>query len=230
MYWPFRDPDPGSLLYQFNDTFVAKVVERPNRFIVITRRDGELLRCHLHDPGRLKELIYPGNRILLRRSATGKVPYRVIAAERNGIWVLIDAGIHPFLARSFLKDGFIAEYSFLGKRFDFAYLTGETPVIIEVKGCSLSIDGIATFPDAPTARGTDQLRRLTGYVKEGGTAFIFVLVFAPEPKCFTTNRVTDAAFDSAFREFLNSGGLFKASAFLTYDSGIRYSGDIELCL
>lgn len=230
MPWPFQNPEIGSSLYDFKDILVATVIERPNRFVVVANLTGKVERCHLHDPGRLTELIFPGNRIMITEAVNGKLPYRVIAAERNHSWVLTDSGIHPSLARKFLVDGFVPEFNFLGRRFDFAYLVGDRPVIVEVKGCSLSRDGIALFPDAPTVRGTDQLKKLSMHLRNGGSAYVFVLVFAPQPECFSTNRATDPLFDQAFREFIHSGGLVKISAFRTLETGIFYSGELGLCL
>lgn len=38
---------------------------------------------------------------------------------------------------------------------------------MEVKGCTLEIDGIGYFPNAPTERGVKHLRELAGAVKDG---------------------------------------------------------------
>ena len=42
------------------------VVDRPNRFVAVVTVDGREVPCHLADSGRLKELIYPGNRVMVR--------------------------------------------------------------------------------------------------------------------------------------------------------------------
>lgn len=38
---------------------------------------------------------------------------------------------------------------------------------MEVKGCTLEVDGIGYFPDAPTERGVKHIRELTRAVFEG---------------------------------------------------------------
>ena len=53
-------------------------------------------------------------------------------------------------------------------RIDFYMEKGEQKYLLEVKGCTLEVDGIGYFPDAPTERGVKHLHELaqaqrTGY-------------------------------------------------------------------
>ena len=41
-------------------------IERPNRFITKVLINGEIVTSHLPDPGRLKELLFEGAKVLLR--------------------------------------------------------------------------------------------------------------------------------------------------------------------
>ena len=41
-------------------------IERPNRFITLVKVNQKIVRSHLPDPGRLKELLIPGVEVLLR--------------------------------------------------------------------------------------------------------------------------------------------------------------------
>ena len=45
----------------------AEFIERPNRFLTRVRLNGEIIDSHLPDPGRLKELLIPGVRLLLTK-------------------------------------------------------------------------------------------------------------------------------------------------------------------
>lgn len=65
------------------------------------------------------------------------------------------------------------EFTFGKSRFDF-YLekidsvTGKTEkILMEVKGCTLEIDGNGYFPDAPTERGVKHLNELSDAIGEG---------------------------------------------------------------
>ncbi|AUB56727.1 MULTISPECIES: DNA/RNA nuclease SfsA [Methanobacterium] len=88
--------------------------ERPNRFTVIFEADRALEMAHLRDPGRLKELLFPGARLLLRPAnnlANRKTKYDVIAVWCEDIWVLINSGFHSDLAGELIESGFIGELS-----------------------------------------------------------------------------------------------------------------------
>ena len=41
-------------------------IERPNRFITLVEVNGKIVRSHLPDPGRLKEVLIPGTEVLLK--------------------------------------------------------------------------------------------------------------------------------------------------------------------
>ena len=65
------------------------------------------------------------------------------------------------------------EYTFGNSRVDF-YLektdatTGKTEkFLMEVKGCTLEVDGLGYFPDAPTERGVKHLNELAAAVSKG---------------------------------------------------------------
>ena len=45
------------------------------------------------------------------------------------------------------------EYAFGNSRMDFYMEKGKQKYLMEVKGCTLEIDGVGYFPDAPTERG-----------------------------------------------------------------------------
>nr|MCR4720698.1 DNA/RNA nuclease SfsA [Lachnospiraceae bacterium] len=48
--------------------------------------------------------------------------------------------------------------------------------LMEVKGCTLEVDGVGYFPDAPTERGVKHLRELTAAVKDGYKAILTFVI------------------------------------------------------
>ena len=44
----------------------AEFIDRPNRFLTRVKINGEIVNSHLPDPGRLRELLIPGARLLIR--------------------------------------------------------------------------------------------------------------------------------------------------------------------
>lgn len=49
----------------------ATVISRPNRFVALVRLGDREVLSHVADSGRLKELIFPGNRVMVREAGTG---------------------------------------------------------------------------------------------------------------------------------------------------------------
>ena len=204
--FPLKNLQIGIVLYTFGDLLQAVVVERTNRFIVVASLDGREIECHLHDPGRLKELIFPGNYVLIRRAHAARTEYRISAARRGSLWILVDSGIHSEIASHLLHGGFRQEVPLSGSRIDFAWETVAGLVYLEVKGCSLCLNSLALFPDAPTKRGTDQIRTLTDYILEGGRAYVLFLVFSEDALSFMANAKTDPDFADQLGSFVAAGG------------------------
>lgn len=79
---------------------------------------------------------------------------------------------------------------------------------LEVKGCTLSADGRALFPDAPTERGRRHLRELTEIalapcVDKAGVMF---LIFVQNVEYLAPNRETDSEFADALVDAIDLSG------------------------
>ena len=102
----FNDIPAGTVVMDMDFPMAeARIIDRPNRFLVVAHNGKEEIRCHLHDPGRLRELIYPGNTVLIRQQAGAKTGYSVTAARAGSQWVITDTRFHHPIARHFLPDG-----------------------------------------------------------------------------------------------------------------------------
>jgi sugar fermentation stimulation protein A len=200
----------------------ARVRGRPNRFLV-TLDDGTA--CHLHDPGRLRELIYPGNRVLVRPTRGLRTSCSVTAAWSNNRWVVVDSRIHNSVASLFLPLEATPEVRVGDSRLDFKY----DDTYVEVKGCTLVIDGVALFPDAPTERGrrhAEELARLRG---EGHGALMMFLIMRDDALCVSPNWSTDPAFSSRFVRMVKAGARVEAHKFRLEGNRLIYVGDVPLC-
>ncbi|MCK5346454.1 MAG: DNA/RNA nuclease SfsA, partial [Candidatus Heimdallarchaeota archaeon] len=143
------------------------MVSRPNRFLALTdihMKNGTIQknqRVHVHDPGRLKEILYPGNKLRLqyRSNPKRKTQWDVVAGYFHRRWVLINTQFHRPISELLLRN--------YGKMFlqDIQEITPEVTVDhsrldfvvtdssglrtgIEVKGCTLVQNRVALFPDA----------------------------------------------------------------------------------
>jgi sugar fermentation stimulation protein A len=206
----------------------GKFIERPNRFIVIFEiENGSIEIAHLRDPGRLKELLIPGVKLLIRKALPNpkrKTKYDVIAVFNQNIWVLINSGFHSDIADELIKSGLIREiseysiqrreYTYGKSRIDFI-LTKQDKIkmLLEVKGCTLVEDGIAKFPDAPTLRGKKHLEELTHSLDHGFNAVVLFLIIKDDVLEFTPNKAMDPDFSETLIEANEKGVLIIAYSF-----------------
>ena len=102
---------------KINNIMEGIFLERPNRFTVTFEKCSAMPvieKAHLRDPGRLKELLIPGVKLLIRPAqnpANRKTKYDVIAVKSEGIWVLINSGFHSDLAAELIESGILPEFS-----------------------------------------------------------------------------------------------------------------------
>ncbi len=204
-------------LYKVEDLKTATFISRPNRYLSIVEMDHDKVEVHVHDPGRLKELLYPGNRCLVKHAPglKRKTSWDMIAAKKGDEFVLVHSGYHRYLAESLLKSPEIspfgktqeirAEVKAGESRLDFRLVDESGEVIwIEVKGCSLSEDGVAKFPDAPTVRGVRHLKTLMDLKGKGERSAALIIVLS-DSTIFEPNGATDPLFYKTFYDAINAG-------------------------
>lgn len=220
----------------------AKFISRPNRYLAIVELDGEEETVHVHDPGRLTELLYEGNTCLIKHSPgpKRKTSWDMIAAEKGDEYVLVHSGYHRAIAEAIINQPSInpfgvfstyrAEAKYGKSRIDFLAKTLEDtrPLWIEVKGCSLSVDGIAMFPDAPTVRGTRHLEELMEIVSNGDRAGVLLLILSNSDS-FVPKKDTDPKFYAAFYRALALGvAIYPVQLMLHSDGRVEYKGLVTI--
>ena len=152
----------------------GKFIDRPNRFIAHVKIDGKTETVHVKNTGRCRELLLPGAAVRLEVSdnPTRKTLYDLIAVYKEKIgWINIDSQAPNKVVKEWLEtqdyDLVRPEYTYGDSRIDFYMEKGNQKYLMEVKGCTLEIDGIGYFPDAPTKRGVKHLRKLAEARKAG---------------------------------------------------------------
>ncbi|MEF8874220.1 MAG: DNA/RNA nuclease SfsA [Candidatus Thermoplasmatota archaeon] len=216
---------------------------RKNRFLgtVEHSRDGSSQEVHIRDPGRLDEILYKGNEVLLKRAENEnrKTDWSLLAGRVKEHWVFVNSGYHRAIAEEILEDEdlspfgdidwYEAEKKLDDSRIDFLLRKDDKKVWVEVKGCTLAKDKVALFPDAPTERGTRHVEELTRSITEEGTsAALLFLVFRPDPITFEPNKEKDPGFTSAFKKGLNKGLDVHAIRLAYTGSIIEYRGSVPL--
>lgn len=222
----FVERKKGFIAYEFLEPFEeGHVIDRPNRFIVNVRIEGRDRICHLHDPGRLKELIFPGNKIIIREKKGNRTDCSVVAAMEKERYVVIDSRIHSDIASKFLRNDALKEVKIDKHRLDFKV----NNTYIEVKGCTLVRNHRAMFPDAPTLRGQKHLELLRELMKDGMEGALVMLVLGNEPECFVPNNETDPVFSNLMLKALSEGMKLKILSFHLSGRKILFDRELRLC-
>lgn len=142
---------------QYKTILDATFLSRPNRFIAKVLLDGKEETVHVKNTGRCKELLLPGADVRLEVSdnPARKTKYDLVAVRKEGLgWVNIDSQAPNKVVKEWLEtQGFDAihpEFSYGKSRIDFAMEKAGQLYLLEVKGCTLEVNGVGYFPDAPT--------------------------------------------------------------------------------
>ena len=143
-------------------------IDRPNRFIAHVEVNGTVETVHVKNTGRCKELLPPGAAVRLEVSDNPKrkTKYDLVAVYKQGLgWVNMDSQAPNKVVAEWLAaqgyDLVRPEYPYGKSRIDFYMEKGDQKYLLEVKGCTLEVEGVGYFPDAPTERGVKHLHELT---------------------------------------------------------------------
>lgn len=191
----------------------SKFINRPNRFIAeveIPERGREIV--HVKNTGRCKELLISGVDVILEESdnPNRKTKYDLIAVSKEGMgWINIDSQAPNKVVYEWLeKQGYSyikPEYKYGNSRIDFYMERENSKYLMEVKGCTLEIDRIGYFPDAPTERGVKHLRELTLATKKGYKCIIAFVIQMEGITEVRPNISTHPEFGIALKEAKDAG-------------------------
>lgn len=197
---------------RYNNITRAIFLDRPNRFIANVDIEGQIETVHVKNTGRCKELLIPGCEVWLNAPGTPgrKTKYDLVAVRKDsGILFNIDSQAPNKVVNEWLQgqdyDTVVPEYTYGDSRIDFYMTRGEEQFLMEVKGCTLEIDGIGYFPDAPTKRGVKHLRELTKATKDGYKAMLAFVIQMDGVSEVRPNIETHPEFGTALAEAKAAG-------------------------
>lgn len=216
---------------KYNNIKKALFLERPNRFIAYADLDGEVVKCHVKNTGRCKELLIPGKAYVFLEDHgenTGrKTRYSLVKVIKNNRIINMDSQAPNKIAYDWIADGNLyedisfvkREVTFGKSRFDIYYERGnDIKGFVEVKGVTLEEDGIARFPDAPTERGIKHLRELIEAKKNGYEANVLFVIQMKGITHFEPNYRTHKAFGLALQEAKAAGvNIYAVDCLVTED-------------
>ena len=190
----------------------GRFLDRPNRFVAHVCIDSVTHTVHVKNTGRCKELLLPGAVVRLERSdnPNRKTQYDLVAVLKEGLgWVNIDSQAPNQVVKEWLEtqrfDFIKPEYTYGNSRVDFYMERGDQKYLLEVKGCTLEIDGIGYFPDAPTVRGVKHLRELTQAQSAGYQCAVAFVIQMPGLTEVRPNITTQPEFGAAWDDAVKAG-------------------------
>lgn len=206
----------------------GKFIDRPNRFIAHVEVEGKIETVHVKNTGRCRELLLPGVEVVLEdfRQNPGKrrtlfdliAVYKIYTEhlEKKPLLINMDSQAPNKVVFEWLKQQrknneplfsvIHPEYTYGQSRVDF-YLenTDHEKILMEVKGCTLEVDGQGYFPDAPTERGVKHLRELVAAQQAGYKCYLTFVIQVPGVVFVMPNNNTHPEFGQALEEAKAAG-------------------------
>ncbi|MFQ6028293.1 MAG: DNA/RNA nuclease SfsA [Dehalococcoidia bacterium] len=195
----------------------GRFVNRLNRFAAMVELLGEEVLVHVANSGRMRELLIPGQRVLLRPVAGDhrKCKFDLALVDLGFTLASADARLPNALVSEALREKRLSQFldfpeirrevSYGESRLDLMLEGDGGRCYIETKSVTLVEDGTALFPDAPTTRGTKHLRTLTQVVEAGHRAAAIFVVQRQDARDFSTFDTADPEFAAGLRAAMAVG-------------------------
>ncbi|MCP4540977.1 MAG: DNA/RNA nuclease SfsA [Chloroflexi bacterium] len=202
---------------KFPPLIAGRFVRRDNRFRVAVEIKGEHVAAHLPNSGRLTELLTPGRPCWLSEFdiPQRKTRFDLVLVKYADTLISMDARLPNALFAEALASGQLEPFQDydcverevrVGKsRLDFRLRGADGVCWVEVKSVTLVEEGVARFPDAPTARGVRHLGELSTMVGEGDGAAVVFIVQRSDARRFVPHDRADPDFGVALREAAGAG-------------------------
>ena len=215
--------DEVSIGYE-NKLVLGKFLARPNRFLAEVEVDSKIVTAHIADPGRLKELLIPGQPVYLlpKSNINRKTQWQLLLVKQGETLISLNSQLPNQLIANALQLEKIKEltgynyiqpeYTIGSSRIDFAL--GKKPTkdrifvpecVVEVKSVTLVKDKVALFPDAPTKRGVKHVKELILLKESGVRAVLLFVVQRNDADIVKPNLITDPDFSKALENAKTAG-------------------------
>ncbi len=187
------------MVYEFPDLKEGIFLERLNRFAANVEHEGNILKIHVPNSGRMKELLFNGARVWFSfRDNPGKTVGTLWLTELGGNYIILHSTVANKLFEVGIKmklfDKFSSfcvkksEYTYNKSRFDFLLEdNSKKELMVEVKSVNLVVGNKALFPDAPTQRGVKHLNELITASSKGVQTAVVFMVMRDDASVFSPN-------------------------------------------
>jgi sugar fermentation stimulation protein A len=191
-------------LIEWHDLVGGRFVAKVNRFAAVVEVSGIEHYVHVPNPTPAAELLKLGADVLLIKAPPHrKTEYRLLAARTGSLWATLDTSIPNRVFREGIRHSLLKEFVGrtvkkenvrLGKSIIDFQLSGRKTTYVEVKSCTMVVDGTALFPDAVTERGSRHLRELEAAVAGGAQAFMVWVIQRPDAERLKPYQMRDPKF------------------------------------
>ena len=213
----------GRRKMRYGKVIAGTFIDRPNRFIANVRIQGRgnepdsdpVVRCHVKNTGRCRELLIPGAEVFLSVSdnPSRSTAYDLIAVRKGKRLINMDSQIPNDVAAEYLAHipmfsditSLKREFVYGESRIDIMAEGNGKRYLVEVKGVTLEDNGVVRFPDAPTERGVKHIRELIRSMDDGYIPCLLFVIQMDDVLYFEPNRATDPAFADALRDAKDAG-------------------------
>ena len=194
----------------------AEFIDRVNRFLGVVKIGSEERFCFIPNPGRMKELLYKGVKVYLRKEEAPhrKTDFDLVLVYHKGALVSIDSRVPNKLLKEAITEGKLSEFEgynvsksepqFHNSRFDLLLMNQGTQFMLEAKSCTLVEGKVALFPDAPTKRGSKHMLLLVEALKHGQAAVVFVIQ-RDDVEEFRPYHQNDPIFSDSLKQAVDNG-------------------------
>lgn len=215
---PYLAPTPeGGLLW--GPLTRGTLLQRYKRFLADVRlADGTVVTAHTANTGTMLGCSEPGRAVWLsfHDIPTRKLKYTLEMIDMPTALVGVNTGVPNRLVKTAVLAGAVPELPVPAtakpevrcgaSRLDLQLRYESGPdTLIEIKNCSLAVDGAACFPDAVTARGARHLEELAALAGEGRRAVIFIVAQRRDVTRFSPADHIDPEWGRTLRKVLREG-------------------------
>lgn len=220
----------------------AIFVKRENRFRAEVELNGQRIKVHVPNSGRMRELLTPGASVWIQpakdESKKRKTAYTLVLARQQERYICLHAHFANELIAFWLQHDILPEFAGATKierekpygtsRMDFRLYREQRCCYVEVKSVNLLDGDTARFPDAPTSRGSKHLRELIACKADGMDAAVVFLVMGNDAKQFAPNWKMDATFAKTLMLAQSKGVEVYVYTCEVSLQGVRYTGRIPI--
>ncbi len=231
-------------VYPLGDLLEATFVQRDNRFRAEVELNGQRVKVHVPNSGRMKELLIPGVTVWVQpaNGENRKTAYTLLLVQQGERFVCLNAHLANDITALWLEQNLLPGFTDVQlverektygtgtckSRFDFRLQRNGRTCYAEVKSVNLLDGCTAKFPDAPTERGSKHLLELIQCKNDGLDAAVIFLVMGNQAEVFDVNRATDPAFDENLKRAVQAGVEVYVYTCEIDLRGVRFAGMIPL--